>query len=381
MDLSTVLAAATSVLLHVTGMAWKIAWGLVLGFGISAFIQAFVSRERVADQLGEPSLRAIALATGAGAASSSCSYAAAAMSKTLFQKGAHLVNATAFLFASTNLVIEIGLVIWMLLGWRFVLAELVGGLLLIVVMSLLLRVAAPRELFEAARRRLQEAENGGGHGGGEEALPLSKLGSAEGVRAASRYFAADWSMVGSDIAIGIAIAGSLAALVPPHWWSTLFLSPGTSAGGGAAFAVALENAVVGPLIAILSFVCSVGNIPLAAVLWAGGISFGGVVAFIFADLVTIPMLLVYRRYYGWRATAVYAGLLLLSMVIVALVVDGLFVALDLVPVPPSVATFDERSYFAWDYTAWLNLVFLPLGAALFWLGRRERRSREGSRDA
>jgi uncharacterized membrane protein YraQ (UPF0718 family) len=369
MDLST---ATTSVALHVTGMAWKIAWGLVLGFGISAFIQAFVSREDIAAQLGEPSLRAVVLATGAGAASSSCSYAAAAMSKTLFQKGAHLVCATAFLFASTNLVIEIGLVIWMLLGWKFVVAELIGGVAMIAVMVPLLRFAAPTGPFEEARRRLQEdaADSGHDHGSADGSLPISKIATAEGLRAAAKYFAADWSMVGRDVAIGIAIAGSLAALVPSEWWSVLFLSP--ESGGRPGPWIAVENAVVGPLIAIASFVCSVGNIPLAAVLWTAGISFGGVIAFIFADLVTIPMVLVYRRYYGWKAAGTYAALLLLTMIVVALGVDALFVALDWVPHREASQVITERSYFAWDYTAALNAIFLPLGAVLFWIGRRER---------
>jgi uncharacterized membrane protein YraQ (UPF0718 family) len=363
-----VVSLGGEVLRHVAGMAWKIAWGLVLGFGISAFIQAFVSRERVAEHLGALTPRSLALATGVGAASSSCSYAAAAMSKTLFQKGAHVVNATAFLFASTNLVIEIGLVIWMLLGWRFLLAELVGGVLLIAVMALLLRLLAPKRILEEARRHLEQRAEEGGHDHGGEALPLAKITSMEGVRTAAGYFAMDWSMIGRDIVLGLVIAGSLAALVPSEWWSALFLSPG--AGEHPGLGVSIENAVLGPVIAILSFVCSVGNIPLAAVLWAGGISFGGVVAFIYADLVTIPMVLVYRRYYGWRPALAYAALLLFTMIVVALLVDAAFRLLGLAPAPGTGEGMAGRRYFAWDYTTFLNLVFVPLGVALFALGRR-----------
>ncbi|MDX1650034.1 MAG: permease, partial [Myxococcota bacterium] len=206
------------------------------------------------------------------------------------------------------------------------------------------------------------------HAHGSGPLPLSKITTLEGVRAAAGYFAMDWTMIGRDIALGLVIAGSLAALVPPEWWSTLFMSPG--AGEHPGLWVSLENALVGPVIAILSFVCSVGNIPLAAVLWAGGISFGGVIAFIYADLITIPMVLVYRRYYGWRPALAYAALLLLTMVLVALMVDAAFRAIGLAPAPGTGEGMAERSYFAWDYTTFLNLVFLPLGIGLFALGRR-----------
>lgn len=356
---------------HVAGMAWKIAWGLVLGFAVSGAIQTFVSRERVAEHLGGFGLGPLLRATGFGAASSSCSYAAAAMSKTLFQKGAHIVTATAFLFAATNLVIEIGLVIWVLLGWRFVAAEFFGGVLLILLVAVLLKWFAPEGVFEQAREHLREraGEEGHGHGGGGH-LPFSELFSLRGLRAVGRYFTADWKMIGKDVALGLVIAGSLAALVPTGWWETLFLS---GAGAGhPGFWVSVENAVVGPVIAVLSFVCSVGNIPLAAVLWNSGISFGGVVAFIFADLITIPMVLVYREYYGWKPALVYAAYLFVTIVVVALVVDGLFRWTGLAPeaLGAGAANIREMDYFAWDYTTWLNLFFLPLAGLLWWAGSR-----------
>lgn len=366
--------ALVSVLHHAAGMAWKIAWGLVLGFAISAVVQAFVSKEEIAEHLGQFGLKPLLKATGFGAASSSCSYAAAAMSKTLFQKGAHIVNATAFLFASTNLVLEIGLIIWALLGWRFVAAEFFGGILLILVVAVLLRWFAPAGVFEEAREHLRAAtsEHDHEHGNGADSLPIRRLPTREGMATVGRYFATDWRMIGKDIVLGLFIAGALAALVPRDWWSTLFLSgPGSGAPG---FWVSVENAVVGPVIAILSFVCSVGNIPLAAVLWQNGISFGGVVAFIFADLVTIPMVLVYRDYYGWRPALVYAAYLLVTMIVVGLLVDATFVAVGLAPEPASAAAvLQEPDYFAWDYTTWLNFVFLPFGAWLAWLGTREAR--------
>lgn len=368
-----VLNALAGVVRHTAGMAWKIAWGLALGFTISAAIQTFISREKIAEHLGRPTLRALGLATFFGFASSSCSYAAAAMSKTLYQKGSHIVNATAFLFASTNLVIEIGLIIWVLLGWRFVLAEFIGGLLLIAVMAVLLRWLAPSRVFEQARRHLEETGGGGhehhGHGG---TLPASELLTKRGLSVMGRYLSTDVRMVGKDIALGLVIAGALAALVPTGWWRALFLTGGAGGSVHPGFWTSVENAIVGPVIAILSFVCSVGNIPMASVLWAGGISFGGVIAFIFADLVTIPMVLVYRRYYGWKPALVYAGYLLLTMVVTALIVDGIFRVTGLAPTVPVTAREGLRhvDYFALDYTTWLNLVFLPTAAWLWRMGSR-----------
>lgn len=355
---------------HVLGMAWQIAWGLVLGFAVSAAIQTFVSRERIAEQLGGVGVVPLLKAAGFGAASSSCSYAAAAMSKTLFQKGASFVAATAFLFAATNLVLEIGLVIWVLLGWRFVAAEFVGGILLILVVAVLLRWLAPAGVFEEARAHLERRTEDEDHRHGGGHLPLAMLFSRRGLQSVGRYFVADWTMIARDVALGLLIAGVLSALVPRSWWETLFLARGGGAPPG--LWVSVENVVVGPVIAIASFVCSVGNIPLAAVLWKSGISFGGVIAFIFADLVTIPMVLVYREYYGWKPALVYAAYLLATMIIVALVVDGAFRWTGLVPDPVGAAAAGRREmdYFSWDYTTWLDLIFLPLAGLLWWAGTR-----------
>lgn len=366
------LGIALQIVHDILGMAWKVGWGLVLGFAISGAIQTFVSKAKIAEHLGTVSLRSVALAAGFGAASSSCSYAAASMSKSLYQKGAHIVTATAFLFASTNLVLEIGLVIWVLMGWRFVVAEFFGGVLLIAVVTVLLNWFAPQKVFKDARRHLERAESESGHDHGGDTLPLRSILTFKGVRALARYYAMDFRMVGKDIVLGLVIAGTLAAVVPREWWATLFLS--SHGGGHPSFWVSLENAVVGPVIAILSFVCSVGNIPLAAVLWNGGISFGGVVAFIFADLVTVPMILVYRRYYGWRPALVYSGYLLLTMIVTALMVEYVFRWVGLAPETvaagsPGILTGD---YFAWDYTTFINIVVLPFGVWLGWVGSRKR---------
>ncbi len=353
---------------HVTGMTWKITWGLILGFMVSAFIQAFISQEKVIDKLGDASVKSVSLASLFGAASSSCSYAAAAMSKSLFEKGAHIAPATAFLFAATNLVIEIGLVIWSLLGWRFVAAEFFGGVLLILVVAVLLKWLRPGRVFDSAREHLKSrADDDDDHGSGT--LPLSKIASTEGIQAAAGFFVKDWRMVLKDIVIGLAIAGTLAAVVPAEWWEALFLAD--RRGGDGSFWITVENVFVGPVIAILSFVCSVGNIPLAAVLWDNGISFAGVIGFIFADLITIPMVLVYRRYYGWKPALIYSAYLLAAILVAALAVEVSFAVLGLVPESPRGGS-GERTYFAWDYTTVLNMIFIPAGLAFAWRGLTDK---------
>lgn len=359
-------AIVVDILHHVGGMAWKVAWALVLGFALSACIQTYVSSQKVAKHLGELSIKSLFLASLFGCASSSCSYAAAAMSKTLFQKGAHFINTAAFLFAATNLVIEIGLVIWVLLGWQFVLAEFVGGVLLIVILAVLLRWLAPAGLIQSARQHLESSvakRHEHDHHG--HAAP-SAGHIRQQLSAVGRYFAMDVSMIARDIGLGLLIAGTLAATVPQELWGVLFLSGDQTRSAW----VILENVVVGPIIGVLSFVCSVGNIPLAAVLWQGGISFAGVMAFIFADLITIPMVLVYRRYYGWKPALMFAAYLMATMVLAALIIQGLFGVFDLVPQAHLQSESITRTYFAWDYTTLLNIIFLPLGVVLFGLGRR-----------
>jgi len=335
-------------------MAWEVGWALVLGFLLSGIVQAWVPRQRIERALGRDDLRSVALATGLGAASSSCSYAAVAIAKSMFQKGASLVAAMVFQFASTNLVFELGIVMWIFLGWRFTVAELVGGIVLIVVMWGLLRLFLTRRLEGEAREHAIAAETGHQHhpqGG------FSRLTSLDAWSAVAHNFRGDWRMLWKEIVGGFAIAGFI-ALLPMTFFNGLFLTDSPPA------LRLLENVVVGPLVAILSFVCSVGNVPLAAVLWAGGISFSGVIAFIYADLMIVPIVLIYRRYYGWRVTALLVGLMFAAAVVAALAVDGGFSAAGLVPHHrPDVRSITSRG-ISWNYTTALNIVFGLVAAAL-----------------
>jgi uncharacterized membrane protein YraQ (UPF0718 family) len=301
-------------------MFWEVWWALVLGFLLSGIVQAWVPRAPLERALGDRGPRSAALATGLGAASSSCSYAAVAIAKSLFQKGASLASAMAFQFASTNLVFEIGIVIWLFLGWQFTLAEFAGGLLLIVLMWIGVRLLVSTREEERARTHARAADAGHVHpsAGG------SRIFSLQGWSDVAHNFRGDWAMLWKEITAGFLIAGFI-ALLPMDFFNALFL---TDQGGALQL---IENVIVGPLVAVLSFVCSVGNIPLAAVLWAGGISFSGVIAFIYADLIIIPLVLIYRRYYGWKITAVIVSLMFGAMVVAALAIDGIFSAAGLVP--------------------------------------------------
>jgi uncharacterized membrane protein YraQ (UPF0718 family)/YHS domain-containing protein len=337
-------------------MAWEVWWALVLGFFLSGVVQAWVPRAPLERALGGRGAKALALSTGLGAASSSCSYAAVAIAKSLFQKGASLASAMAFQFASTNLVFEIGIVIWLFLGWEFTLAELVGGVILILLMWIGVRLLVSRREEERAREHALAAESGHQHpsAGGSRRLSL------EGWSEVAHNFRGDWQMLWKEITAGFVIAGFV-ALLPMDFFNGLFL---TDRGGALQV---IENVVVGPLVAILSFVCSVGNIPLAAVLWGGGISFAGVIAFIYADLLIVPLVLVYRRYYGWRITGVIVGLMFGAIVAAALAVDGIFSAFGLVPTErPSIDSISERA-ITWNYTTVLNIVFTVLFLGLFTL--------------
>ena len=340
-------------------MAWEVWWALVLGFLFSAMVQAWAPRGRLEHALGGRGPRELTLATGLGAASSSCSYAAVAIAKSLFQKGASLASAMAFQFASTNLVFEIGIVLWIFLGWQFTLAEFAGGFLLIVLMWIGIRVLVSRREEERARERALAADTGHLH----ESASGSRALSLDGWADVAQNFRGDWGMLWKEIIGGFLIAGFI-ALLPKAVFNDLFL---TGTGGAPQL---IENVVVGPLVAVLSFVCSVGNIPLAAVLWGGGISFAGVIAFVYADLIIVPLVLVYGRYYGWRLTALIVGLMFGAMVVAALAVDGIFSAAGLVPEKrPSIESITERG-ISWNYTTMLNIVFTLVAAALFGLTLR-----------
>jgi uncharacterized protein len=344
-------------------MAWAVWWALVLGFAISAIVQAWVPRERIQNALGGSGMRPVALATGLGAASSSCSYAAIAIAKSLFQKGASAASALAFQFSSTNLVIELGIVMWVLIGWQFTLAEFIGGLVLVAIMTVLLRVFVSSRLEEQAREHAQEADSGHQHhSAGEHTTIRQHLTSVSAWSDVAHNFRNDWSMLWKEITIGLLLAGFVGQL-PDTFFNALFL---TSAPAGLKL---LENAIVGPIIAVLSFVCSVGNVPLAAVLWSGGISFAGVIAFIFADLIVVPIVLIYRKYYGNAYAKRIVALMFVTMVIAALIVDGLFSGLGLIPqARPTRA--DIFSSIKIDYKLFTNVLGVAIFATLFALTMR-----------
>jgi uncharacterized protein len=343
------------------GMAWEVWWALVLGFLLSGIVQAWVTREQMERLMGGRALPATLRATGLGAASSSCSYAAVAIAKSTFQKGAGLPAALAFMFASTNLVFELGIVLWIFLGLEFTAAEFAGGLVLILLMWAAVRLFVSRRDEEDARHHAQEAQAGHQHAMASAERPLlERLTYVEAWSDVAHNFRGDWQMLWKEITGGFLIAGFV-AVVPSHVFEAAFLehAPGALR--------TVENVVVGPLMAVLSFVCSVGNIPLAAILWAGGISFAGVIAFIYADLITLPIILIYRKYYGTRFALKVVGLMFLTMVLAALATDLVFSALGVVPdTRPSIESISDRG-IGLKYTAVLNLLFTVVGAVLVWL--------------
>jgi hypothetical protein len=344
-------------------MGWEVWWALVLGFAISAIVQAWVPRARIESAMSGSGARPVGLASVLGAASSSCSYAAIAIAKSLFQKGASAATALAFQFASTNLVWELGLVLWVLIGWQFTVAEYLGGIVMIVLMTVMLRAFVSRRLETEAREHAQRADSGHQHhAAGEEMGVRERITSLAAWSDVAHNFRGDWQMLWREIALGFLIAGFVAQL-GNDFFNGLFLT-----GTGGALAT-IENALIGPLIAVLSFVCSVGNVPLAAVLWSGGIGFAGVLAFLFADLIVLPIVLAYRKYYGWPFTLRIVALMFVTMVLAALAIDGLFSAFGLVPSGPRPSRAGVFGGVAVDYKLFLNILALAVFAALFWLTR------------
>ena len=345
-------------------MAWEVWWALVLGFAISAIVQAWVPRERIEGLMSGSGARSVGWATGLGAASSSCSYAAIAIAKSLFQKGASAASALAFQFASTNLVWELGLVLWVLIGWQFTAAEYIGGLVMIVLMTVLLRLFVSRRLEHEAREHAVAADTGHQHhAAGERLSWRERLTSARAWSDVAHNFRGDWQMLWKEITLGFLLAGFIAQL-GNGFFEHLFIH------NAPAPLPAIENVLIGPIIAIISFVCSVGNVPLAAVLWSGGISFGGVLAFLFADLIVLPILLIYRKYYGIRFTIRITALMFVTIVIAALIVDGVFSALGLIPTGPRPTRADIFSSVQVNYKLALNVLGFAIFTALFWLTSR-----------
>ena len=348
-------------------MFWAVLWSLLFGFILSAMVQAYVPKGGMAKYFGRAGIGELSLATVMGAASSSCSYAAAATSKSLFKRGANFTTSMAFMFASTNLVIELGFILWRLMGWPFVVAEWIGGLVLIAIFALFAKLFIPSGLVERGRAHVETESASHEHDHGDMVAPgatlLQKLRSPEGWRYIAHYFMMDWSMLQTDLILGFLIAGFLAVAVPPAWWQHLFV-----VDGPAPLRI-VENALVAPIIAFLSFVCSIGNVPLAAVLWTGGSTFGGVIAFLYADLIVLPLVDIYRKYYGWALALRMVAVFYASMVVAGIVMEGVFSSLHLIPRPPA-SFLMSVEHVGIDLTAVLNIIFLVFVAVLVWWGGR-----------
>jgi uncharacterized protein len=343
-------------------MTWEITWSLILGFTLSAVVQAVIRRQTITRLLGDDKPKTLALATGLGAASSSCSYAAVALARSLFRKGASFTAAMVFEIASTNLVIELGIILALLIAWQFTLAEFVGGPIMIVLVAVAFRLFVRQRVIDAAREQADRGIAGSMEGHAAMDMSIStrgsfrrRLASRDGYTAVSHIFVMEWAAVIRDIAGGLLIAGAIGAWVPDSFWRHLFLT-------GHPLAARLWGPLIGPVISMLSFVCSIGNAPLAAVLWNGGISFGGVVAFIFADLIIIPILVIYRKYYGTKMTLVILATFYTAMVLAGYIVEFLFGGLGLIPAERTAKV--GAAGISWNYTAVLNIIFLLLAAAL-----------------
>jgi uncharacterized protein len=343
-------------------MTWEIAWSLILGFTLSAIVQAVVRREAVTRRLGGNRPGTLALAAGLGAASSSCSYAAVALSRSLFRRGASFTAAMVFEIASTNLVIELGIILALLISWQFTLADYAGGVIMIILVGVTFKIFVRDRLVDGARRQAERGLAGSMEGHAAMDMSVSSRGnfwrrllSKEGYTAVSHIFVMEWAAVIRDVAGGLLIAGAIGAWVPGTFWRHVFLT-------GHPIAAKLWGPLIGPVISLLTFVCSIGNVPLAGVLWNGGISFGGVVAFIFADLIIIPILIIYRKYYGTKMMLVILGTFYASMVIAGYIIQFTFGALGLVPATRAARVAEHG--IQWNYTTVLNILFLVLAAAL-----------------
>ncbi|BBX99925.1 membrane protein [Mycobacterium seoulense] len=356
------LAAVGHALTVAGSMTWEILWALIVGFALSAVVQAVVRRSTIVALLGDDRPRTLALAAGLGAASSSCSYAAVALARSLFRKGASFTAAMAFEIGSTNLVVELGIILALLMGWQFTAAEFVGGPLMIVVLAVLFRLFVRSRLIDAAREQADRGIAGSMEGHAAMDMSIKKQGSfarrlfsGEGFTSVAHVFVMEWLAILRDLVLGLLIAGAIAAWVPEKFWQSFFLAdhPAWST---------IWGPLVGPIVAIVSFVCSIGNVPLAAVLWNGGISFGGVIAFIYADLLILPILNIYRKYYGTKMMLTLLGTFYAAMVAAGYLVELIFGATHLIPRERN-ATVMEAAV-SWNYTTWLNIASLAVTAIL-----------------
>ncbi|MFB6186966.1 MAG: permease, partial [Halobacteriaceae archaeon] len=377
-------------------MAWETWWALVLGFTIAGAVETFVSEEKMSAVLGGSGLRELGLGTMFGAASSSCSFGAVATTKSLFKKGASpIASLAAFQFASTNLVIELGLVMWILLGWQFVFANYIAGLILIGLLAIIFHFVVPDEMFAAAREYLQSQEGVRDPSCGMEVDPTDedvitletdggmeyfcsqsckeafiesqhqeettwykRLLTRDGWRLASKNALGEWGMLWKDIVAGFLIAGLIYAFIPRAWWATIF-----NIGANGSFTWIITSAIVGVIIGIVTFVCSVGNVPFAVVLWNNGIAFGGVMSFIFADLIIPTIDDAYRRYYGLRLAAVLFVSIFITAVIAGVIIHYLWSGLGLIP-PQGKAGGTAPS----GYTTYLNAIFTVVFAVQLYIG-------------
>ena len=346
------------------GMTWQILWSLILGFTLTAVVQALVRRGTIERLLGNDSPRTLGVATGMGIVSSSCSYAAVALARGLFRKGADFTAVMVFEIASTNLVIELGIIMALLLGWQFTAAEFVGGPIMIVLIAVLFRLFLRRRLVDAARQQADRGVAGSmeGHAAMDmsvrsEGSLLSRLASADGLTSVAHIFVMEWAAVLRDVVAGLLVGGALAAWVPDTFWQRLFFT-------GHPLAAKLWGPLIGPVISVFAFVCSIGNVPLAAVLWNGGISFGGVISFVFADLIIVPILVIYRKYYGTRMMLFVLATFYAAMVVAGYAVEVIFGSAGLVPSTRNAKVFNPT--ISWNYTTYLNIVFIVVAVVLLW---------------
>jgi uncharacterized protein len=344
------------------GMTWQILWSLILGFGLSAIVQALVRKSTVERLLGNDSPKTLAVATGLGIGSSSCSYAAVALARGLFRKGADFTAVMVFEIASTNLVIELGIIMALLLGWQFTAAEFVGGPIMIVLIAVMFRILLRQRLVDVAKHQADRGLAGSmeGHAAMDMSVKApgglwSRLSSADGFTSVSHIFVMEWAAVVRDIVGGLLIAGALGAWVPDSFWQHLFFT-------GHPLLAKVWGPLLGPIISVFAFVCSIGNVPLAAVLWNGGISFGGVISFIFADLIILPILIIYRKYYGTKMMLFVLATFYAAMVIAGYAVELLFGAAGLIPTTRNAKVLNPT--ISWDYTTYLNIVFVVLAGIL-----------------
>ena len=344
------------------GFFWMALWAFILGYAISSMIQIFVTEERMQKTMGGEGAKPVFLGTFFGFISSSCSFSALASAKSLFQKGASFVSSIAFLLASTNLVIELGIVISIFLGWQFVVGEYVGGIILILSSWLLIKLIKPQKLIKQARENLGKADESDS----DDKSFVEKIKSEkEWAKVGKQYFM-EWKMVWKDVTVGFTIAGIVAAFVPDSFFETLFIN--TAEGQSSfSFFTLLEHIVVGPVAAFLTFIGSMGNIPLAALLFGKGVSFAGVMAFIFSDLVVFPVLRINARYYGWKMSFFILFLLFTSLIGASLLLHYGLDAIDMLPAAKAV-NIAEQDHFKLDYTFFMNIAFLIISGVLIYFG-------------